>query len=287
MRTTAELNIFTKQNKYEPLPDRSLALVKVKNGALVTDSLIVAEVFEKNHFDVLKSIEKLECSQEFRDRNFTCSNYMTLQGKSQPCFEMTRDGFTFLAMGFTGGKAAAWKEKYIIAFNAMEETQIKGSTVLERNLVVLTELHKGMQESVNNGFGIMNTRIVAVETKVDSINHKVSSIEMQIQNQNKRKNIKDSVKSLIAKHISMLGGKCPCCGFNQVTDIKGMPIKGCEYDHFYQNSLPGVEYVWLICGNCHKELTHGKVARGDRQIEFNAFQNKRKRLPDSQTSLLI
>lgn len=37
-----------------------------------------------------------------------------------PAYRLTRDGFSFLAMGFTGKKAAAWKEKFLMAFNAME-----------------------------------------------------------------------------------------------------------------------------------------------------------------------
>jgi hypothetical protein len=32
---------------------------------------------------------------------------------------MTRDGFTILAMGFTGKEAMAWKEKFIQAFNML------------------------------------------------------------------------------------------------------------------------------------------------------------------------
>ena len=80
---------------------------------------------------------------------------------------MTRDGFTFLAMGFTGARAAAWKEKYIAAFNAMEETLVKGSNVLEKNLVVLTELQQQMKDSVSNGFGMINMRMETVETLVE------------------------------------------------------------------------------------------------------------------------
>ena len=97
----------TQSIQVQPLPDRALALVQVKNGSLVTDSLMVAEVFEKEHKDVLRAIENLECSQQFRERNFTPSNYLSSQGKNLSCVEMTRDGFTFLAMRFTGSKAAA------------------------------------------------------------------------------------------------------------------------------------------------------------------------------------
>lgn len=88
----------------------------------MTTSLKVAEVFGKNHFDVLRSIEALDCSGEFRKRNFAFSSYQPAGARrSYPMVLMTRDGFTILAMGFTGAKAAEFKEKYIAEFNRMEE----------------------------------------------------------------------------------------------------------------------------------------------------------------------
>ena len=41
-----------------------------------------------------------------------------------PCYQITRDGFAFLAMGFTGKRAAQFKEAYINAFNQMEQALI-------------------------------------------------------------------------------------------------------------------------------------------------------------------
>lgn len=99
-------------------------LVSVNNGQVVTTSLQVAEFFGKSHNDVLKSIKALECSDLFRAGNFSLSCYVRKNGnitKSYPMYYMTRDGFTFLAMGFTGKIAAQFKEAYISAFNAMEK----------------------------------------------------------------------------------------------------------------------------------------------------------------------
>lgn len=84
------------------------------------DSRTVAEAFGKNHFDVLKAIKNLDCSPEFTASNFAVSTYKDKSGKKNPCYNMTKDGFVFLVMGFTGAKAAEFKEKYIAAFNAME-----------------------------------------------------------------------------------------------------------------------------------------------------------------------
>lgn len=96
-------------------------LVSVLNHTVVTSSLMVAEYFGKRHKDVLRSISMLECSTEFNQRNFAPVTYKDAKGEQRPMYYMTRDGFTFLAMGFTGKVAAKFKEAYINAFNEMEE----------------------------------------------------------------------------------------------------------------------------------------------------------------------
>ena len=100
-------------------------LVEAKNGQAVTSSLVVADYFRKAHKDVLRSIKMLDCSSIFQERNFAPSFYISdlANGghKNNPMYYMTRDGFTFLAMGFTGKVAAQFKEAYINAFNEMEE----------------------------------------------------------------------------------------------------------------------------------------------------------------------
>ncbi len=95
-------------------------------GQAMTTSMAVAEHFGKLHKDVLKALKNLECSDDFTERNFAlCFKTNELaNGRSIPYYRMTRDGFAFLAMGFTGKKAAAWKEAYISAFNRMEQAQL-------------------------------------------------------------------------------------------------------------------------------------------------------------------
>ena len=84
------------------------------------NSLMVAEMFGKQHKSVLRAIENLDCSEEFGRHNFAPISYADSYGRKQKSVAMTRDGFTFLAMGFTGKKAAAFKEAYIKRFNEME-----------------------------------------------------------------------------------------------------------------------------------------------------------------------
>ena len=109
-------------------------IVSIVNNHTVTTSLEVARYFGKEHKNVLQSIEKLECSGDFRRLNFQPSNYLNEQGKQQPAYEMTRDGFTMLAFSFTGPKAARFKEDYISAFNKMEEAlrRIQQETLIDQ-----------------------------------------------------------------------------------------------------------------------------------------------------------
>jgi len=86
----------------------------------MADSRDVAEYFGKQHRHVLEAIRNLNCSDQFRRSNFRPNKIKDLTGESTSHVEMTKDGFTFLAMGFTGGRAATFKERYIAAFNVME-----------------------------------------------------------------------------------------------------------------------------------------------------------------------
>ena len=94
--------------------------VEAKNGEPIVSSTKVAKYFDKEHFHVVRDIENLQCSPEFRSSNYGWSN-RTVRGKEYRECIMTRDGFMFLAMGYTGEKAAQLKEAYIKAFNYMVE----------------------------------------------------------------------------------------------------------------------------------------------------------------------
>lgn len=96
--------------------------INVRRGVPKANSVDVARHFDKSHKDVLKAIRELDCSSDFNRRNFAPIYYVDKMNRNQPMYEMTRDGFVFLAMGFTGKKAAEWKEKYIETFNVMEAT---------------------------------------------------------------------------------------------------------------------------------------------------------------------
>ena len=99
-------------------------IISLHHGKPVTTSLKVAEAFGKLHKNVIRRLESLECSPEFTRLNFEPSEYIDSTGRKLTMWEMTKDGFMFLVMGFTGTKAAAIKEAYINAFNWMAEQLI-------------------------------------------------------------------------------------------------------------------------------------------------------------------
>lgn len=101
-----------------------------QNSQALTNSLLVAEKFGKEHRNVMQSISNLISSAENSVvlNMFVETSYIASNGKENPMYVMNRDGFTLLAMGFTGSKALQFKIDYIAAFNAMEK-QIKAIQV--------------------------------------------------------------------------------------------------------------------------------------------------------------
>lgn len=93
-------------------------LVHVAGGRAYANSRTVAEKFGKRHKNVLQAIDKLP-RDEFWRLNFQPTDYVTEQGRTERCFEITWQGFSILAMGFTGQRAYEWKRDFLDAFEAM------------------------------------------------------------------------------------------------------------------------------------------------------------------------
>lgn len=104
---------------------RNAPHIAVIDGKPTTTSRDIAETFGKRHDNLLRAIAALECSADFRALNFE-ETLHEVQGpngavRKEAEYRITRDGFAFLCMGFTGAKAAQWKERYINTFNRMAE----------------------------------------------------------------------------------------------------------------------------------------------------------------------
>lgn len=123
-----------------------------ENGQPVVSSRDIAERFEKQHKDVLETIRNLTAENSALLEMFYLSEYTTVQNKKLPMYYMNRDGFSLLAMGFTGSKALEWKLKYIEAFNKMEEEirnkQIKPMSTMEM-LALQVKINQELVERVD------------------------------------------------------------------------------------------------------------------------------------------
>lgn len=121
-----------------------------KKEVTVVTSLDVADTFEKEHKNVLKDIRELECSEEFGRLNFEPTTYKDKFNREQPMYYITRDGFTLLAMGYTGEKAMMFKEAYIKQFNAMEKALVDKMREREKGIAVRQALTKALQQTTEN-----------------------------------------------------------------------------------------------------------------------------------------
>lgn len=123
-----------------------------KEEITVVSSLDVAETFGKEHYHVIEDVRKISetiSSPEFSGL-FNLTSYKAANGKSNPMYLMTRDGFTLLAMGYTGEKAMKFKLAYIKQFNEMEK-MLQGKLVeREKGIAVRQALTKALQMSEEN-----------------------------------------------------------------------------------------------------------------------------------------
>ena len=163
---------------------------KGQNDQVVTNSLLVAKVFNKEHKHVLDAIRKLMTTAENSAllKMFSESTYLTEQNKVQPMFIMNRDGFTLLAMGFTGEKALEFKIAYINAFNKMEtelksqqtkqlsaaESLLQSVQLLvahERQIEILEHNQKNMQGALRS----LSDRVYSMQFETDMVKQKINN----------------------------------------------------------------------------------------------------------------
>ena len=160
-----------------------------QNDQVITTSLLVAETFEKEHRNVLKAIRKLMTATNVAvAQMFDETTYVNEQGKEQPMFVMNRDGFTLLAMGFSGEKALEFKVKYINAFNKMEaelksqqtkqlsaaESLLQSVKLLvahERQLAILEHNQKNMQGAISS----LYDKVYGMQFETDMVKQKLNN----------------------------------------------------------------------------------------------------------------
>ena len=132
-------------------------LVIMKSKQALTTSLKVAETFSKEHKVVMRAIKNLAAQNCTVEKMFVESTYVDSRGHEQPMYYMNRDGFTLLAMGFTGKDAMKFKLEYIEAFNEMEKA------IKEQELPQTPEERLALTMEVTNR---LDKRVTNVEEKL-------------------------------------------------------------------------------------------------------------------------
>lgn len=120
-------------------------VIQNSSGNDVTTSLIVAQVFGKEHKNVMRDIENLSCSESFNRLNFERITYRDARNREQDAYEMTKDGFSFLVMGYTGAKAGEFKERFIAEFNKREMMLKSDDYILMRSQQILQKRVDSLQ----------------------------------------------------------------------------------------------------------------------------------------------
>lgn len=124
-------------------------VIQNSNGNDVTTSLIVAQVFGKEHNKVVRDIESLSCSESFRVANFGEATFVNPKtGQNHKMYEMTKDGFSFLVMGYTGAKAGEFKERFISEFNKREMMLKDDDYILMRSQQILQKRVEAAEQRV-------------------------------------------------------------------------------------------------------------------------------------------
>lgn len=122
--------------------------VRIENDQAITDSRNVAEVFGKEHRNVLRAIDGMKGGLLNFEQTFKESTAKDSQGKDQRIYLMNRDGFTLLAMGFTGQAAMEWKVKYLEAFNKMEAALQSDDYIVARAQQILSKRIEDQQRQI-------------------------------------------------------------------------------------------------------------------------------------------
>lgn len=127
-------------------------IVFQEEGQAMTTSLIVAREFGKDHRNVLRDIRTLIEGGVLKNEQtpmFVEGQYLNEQnGQYYPMYLINRDGFTLLAMGFTGERALEFKMKFLQAFGAMEKMLTSDDYILMRSQQILQKKAELLSQQV-------------------------------------------------------------------------------------------------------------------------------------------
>lgn len=148
-----------------------------QTGQNVTTSLIIAEIFGKMHKNVCRDIESLDCPEDFNRLNFERISYQDSMNREQVAYEITRDGFSFLVMGYTGAKAAQFKVDFINEFNNRESLLKSDEYILMRSREIMERKMIALESELTH-----KQRVIEVqETQIKELAPKAQYTEKVLQ----------------------------------------------------------------------------------------------------------
>jgi hypothetical protein len=137
-----------------------------------------------------------------------------------------------------------------------------------RQLAEHDEKAMALLHQLSADMGLCNNNLGNIARKMDHGFKQVLS--------SKRREITQKTRNEIQFVMHRLGGRCPCCGLNDVVDCLGDKVSGAEFDHFFTNQWANVDAVWLLCDECHAKVTSGVTTHDEMVEHFRSYQTRRR-----------
>lgn len=230
-----------------------MELIKIKNvdGELLTNSRNIAHVFGKNHSDVIKALNHLykKISNNFRLRNYSDGSFKDGNGDEQRLISMNKDGFAMLVMGFTGIRAAEFKESYIEMFNKMEdELRRKLPKNYKEALIALVNEVEEKEK--------IELELKEAQPKIDFVNH--------IETSKDSISVADFAKLLHKNGVKLGQNRL----FKWLYDQKYLMDSDKPYQKWMDQGLFEIKKISFINGRREEKTAHKVMVTGKGQIKL-------------------
>jgi Rha family phage regulatory protein len=273
-----------------------------RDGELWTDSLSVAEVFGKEHKDILKVIRKADQENQLVNlRSFAPVEYIDKKGEARPAFEMTETGFFALVARFNDQKdtdIALIRSCYFKKFDQYKKFRHVEIDTRPVRQIDLNELMASINDSHRALIRMLERHdhsLCTIEQKSDKTERRVDEIAVkqeqmagtQEQMADDLSYVKDKMegilkrndltKPVIQQHEKMIMerflGNCPCCGDIQIIGKNGKMITGvAEKEHFFGPTQNKLGQTWITCKQCNRDKRDGKLSMDFIKKKFDSYQ---------------
>jgi Rha family phage regulatory protein len=237
--------------------------LRADGDAIVVNSRDLVEPFDKQHIHILRNIKQLKTNPNLDTSWFRLVMFSDSYGREQPSFDMTRDGFSLLVMGWTGERAMEFKVRYIQAFNAMEaELRRRGGS---NSLATLDNLFDRKLEPVHQQMTKLGENVISISDRIDKQDRRFDKMEKSqdhLANRlndivPRRKFEKHSIEQFCYITGKFFNGKCLPCQEVKIVDENFQRIPGqSECHHVNGRERKAPSDGMLVCTKCHYKIGH-------------------------------